>query len=251
MVSLALSEMSWILNAGWYHIFSPDSYPSRTRNTLSHEFSLDVPRGAARCWWWALCLRAPSFHSNDLQVVCIYVLLMGVSRCSSDCALLLSAARLTVCIYIPRLKSCKPYYDVVNLLTVTKTNMIRWNALWLCKNHCCENTAPSLPQCCAAVSNSAVQRSPTVLCSGLGCSRSLPQSGAEWRRAAQRSQLLLKSPADLRRGLRSSSIWLFYKSNLVASWMRLHICRCFQAHLRRLLQSLRAHCVAPGRSGSI
>jgi hypothetical protein len=39
------------------------------------------------------------------------------------------------------------YYDVANLVTVTKTNMIRRNALWLCKNNCCEITAPSLPQC--------------------------------------------------------------------------------------------------------
>jgi len=44
------------------------------------------------------------------------------------------------------------YFDVMNVVTVTKTNMIRRNALWLSKNHCCENTAPSLPQCCGAVS---------------------------------------------------------------------------------------------------
>jgi len=36
--------------------------------------------------------------------------------------------------------------------------------------------------------------------------------------AVQRSQLLLKSPANLRNGLRSSKIWLFSKSNLIASW---------------------------------
>ena len=45
-----------------------------------------------------------------------------------------------------------PYYEVANLVTVTKTNMIRRNALWLCKNNCCENTAPCIPQCCAEVS---------------------------------------------------------------------------------------------------
>jgi len=72
--------------------------------------------------------------------------------------------------------------------------MIRRNALWLCKNHFCEDTAPSLPQSCAAVS-AALEVS---------------------RRAVQWSQLLSKSPADLRRGLRSSKIWLFYKSNLGA-----------------------------------
>jgi len=33
--------------------------------------------------------------------------------------------------------------------------------------------------------------------------------------------------------------------------MHLHNCRCFQEHLRILLQSLRAHCKAPGGPGSI
>jgi len=33
--------------------------------------------------------------------------------------------------------------------------------------------------------------------------------------------------------------------------MHLHNCRCFQGHLRMLLQSLRAHCKAPGGAGSI
>ena len=47
-----------------------------------------------------------------------------------------------------------PYYDVANLVTVTKTIMIRRNALWLCKNHCYENMARSLSQWCAAVSAS-------------------------------------------------------------------------------------------------
>jgi len=154
---------------------------------------------------------------------------MGVSRCSSDYARLLSVARLTVCIYMQGLTWCVPYFNVVNLLTVTKINMIRRNALWLCTDNSCENTAPSLPQCCAAV------------LAALELSRS----------TAQRSQQLLMSPADLRRDLRSSKIWLLYKSNPVASWMRLHYYRCFQEHLRMLLQSLRAHCVAPGRSGSI
>jgi lipid A disaccharide synthetase len=61
-------------------------------------------------------------------------------------------ARLTISIYIQRLKKCLPYYDVVNLVTVTKMNMIRRNTLWLCKNHCCESTAQCLPHSCAAVS---------------------------------------------------------------------------------------------------
>jgi hypothetical protein len=98
-----------------------------------------------------------------------------------------------------------PYYDVANLVTLTKTNLIHeMNP----KNHCCENTALSLPQSCAEVSS---------------CSRSLS----------------------------CSIIWLSYKSNLVASWMHLHNCRCFQEHLRMLFQSLRALCLAPGGPGSI
>jgi len=103
-------------------------------------------------------------------------------------------------------------------VTVTKTNMIRRNAFWLCKNHYCENTAPSLPQ---------------------------------WLLLKSPTELLSKSPTDLRRGLRSSKIWLSYKSILVASWMHLHNSRCFQEHLRILLHSLRALCLATGGSGSI
>jgi len=112
------------------------------------------------------------------------VLSMGVAWCSTDYAGVPSAARLTVCIYRERLKQYMLYYDVANLVTVTKMNTIRRNALWLCKNHCCEITASSLPQSCAAVS-AALEVS---------------------HRAAQRSQPLSKSPTDLRRGLRSSKI---------------------------------------------
>jgi len=76
-----------------------------------------------------------------------------------------------------------------------------------------------------------------------------------WRqvygRAAQRSQLLSRSPTDLRRGLSCSKIWVSYKSNLVASWMYLHACRSFLEHLSLLLESLRALCLAPGGAGSI
>jgi len=136
---------------------------------------------------------------------------MGVSRCSSTYARLPSVVKLTVCIYIERFKWCMPYNDVANLL-VTKMNMIRRNALWLCVNDCCENTTPSLPQSCAAVSTSL-----RVFCTGL------------W----------------------SSKIWLFHKSNLIAFSMHLHNCRCFQGWLKTPLQSLRALCLTPGGSGSI
>ena len=77
-----------------------------------------------------------------------------------------------------------PYYDVAKLVTVTKTDLIGRNALWQCKNDCCENKAASLPQ-----RYSAVWAAPY-------------DSG----RAAQWSQLLSKSPVDLLRGLRSSKI---------------------------------------------
>jgi hypothetical protein len=121
------------------------------------------------------------------------------------------------------------YYDVANLVTITKMNMIGWNTLWLYKNHCCENTASSFPQRCAAVS-AALEVS---------------------KRAAQWSQLLSMSLANLRKCLRSSKIWIFYKSNLVASKMNLHNCMFFQEHMAMLLQSLRVLCLAPGGSGSI
>jgi len=110
------------------------------------------------------------------------VLSMGVAWCSTDYVSVPSAARLTVCIYRERLKQCMPYYDVANLVTVTKMNMIRRNAMWLCKNHFGEFMASSLPQSCAAV-----LAAPEVS-----------------HRAVHLSQLLSKFPADLRRGLRSS-----------------------------------------------
>jgi len=105
----------------------------------------------------------------------------------------------------------------------------RQNSLWLRnpKNHCCENVASSCLQSCTEVS----------------------AAHKVSLRQAQRSRLHSKSPADLRRGLTCSKIWLFYKSNLVASRMPLHTCRCFQEHLRMLLHSLRVLCFTPGGPG--
>jgi len=60
-----------------------------------------------------------------------------------------------------------------------------------------------------------------------------------------------ESPSELRGGFSCSKIWLSYKSNVIASWMHLDNCRCFQEHLRMLLQGLGALCIAPGGSGSI
>jgi hypothetical protein len=44
------------------------------------------------------------------------------------------------------------YYDVANLVLVTKRTMIRQNAVWFCINHCCENRASSVLQIWKAVS---------------------------------------------------------------------------------------------------
>jgi hypothetical protein len=108
--------------------------------------------------------------------------LMGVSWCSSDYARVPSAARCTVCIYLEKLRYCMPYYAVANLVTVTKTNMIRQSYLKLCKNHCCENTPPCLRQ---------------ILRPVLGFTRRISQSCTTAsaalevsRRAVQRSQEL-------------------------------------------------------------
>jgi hypothetical protein len=49
---------------------------------------------------------------------------MGISKCTSDYGCPLSVGRLNVCIYIPILKQCVQYYEVGNLVTVTKMNMI-------------------------------------------------------------------------------------------------------------------------------
>jgi len=51
-----------------------------------------------------LCHLAPSFHHNGLQVVHLYVLSMGMSRCSSNYARAPTAARLAVWIYIEKLR---------------------------------------------------------------------------------------------------------------------------------------------------
>jgi hypothetical protein len=47
-----------------------------------------------------------------------------------------------------------PYYDVMNFVTVTKMHMIDEMPFsdGTLRNHCCENTALSLPQTCAMVS---------------------------------------------------------------------------------------------------
>jgi hypothetical protein len=90
----------------------------------------------------------------------------------------------------------------------------RWNALWLrnTKNHYYESMAPSLLQSC------------TVVSATLEVSR----------RPAQRTpQLQILTILER------------------ASWMPLHNCRCILEHLRMVIQSLRALCLAPGGPQSI
>jgi len=67
-------------------------------------------------------------------------------------------------------------------------------------------------------------------------------------RATQRSQLLLKSPADLHRGLRCSKMCLSYMSNIIASCIHLHNLRWFGLHRSMLLHWLRALCLSPAET---
>ena len=69
--------------------------------------------------------------------------------------------------------------------------------------------------------------------------------------AVQMPQLLWMSLTDLCSGLSCSKRWLSCKWNLVEFWMHLSPFRCFRQHLKILLQSLRALCLAPGGPGSI
>jgi hypothetical protein len=79
---------------------SHSSHTYRARTTLGDKFQFDVVRGALEGWWWVINLLAQMFHPNGLQVVCLKVLSLGISRCSSDYSGQPSAARLTLPIYI-------------------------------------------------------------------------------------------------------------------------------------------------------
>jgi len=69
--------------------------------------------------------------------------------------------------------------------------------------------------------------------------------------AAQRFQLLWKSPADLGRCYSSSNIRLLYQLYLVASRMHLHNSRCFRVYMRLLIKSLGALYITPQNLVSI
>jgi len=147
----------------------------------------------------------------------LQVLSISMSWCFTDFTQVLFDARLMVCTYPEILWNCRPYDDVAYFVTVTTTNMID-KILWGC----------------GTLISFVVWIWHQVSC-----------------RAMQRSQLVLKSSADLCRGLSCFKIGLLYKSNLIASWMHLHHCRCFLQHLRKVLQNLRALCLPAEGPGSI
>jgi len=176
-----------------------------------------------------LCLPAPLFNHNNLQVAHLKVLSIGVSRCSFNYAQVPSVARLIICIYIEKHIWIMPCHDVANLVIVTMTNMIQELTCG------CRTLSATAVRIWHEVSSSPC----TAVAAALRVSH----------RPAFSARLLSKSPANLRRGLRRSKIRLFYNSHLAAFWMHFHNCRCFQEHLRMLLQSLGALCLAPGWSG--
>ena len=110
-----------------------------------------------------------------------------------------------------------PYYDIANLVTLTETNLIH-----------------EMPCGYGTLRTTAVRIWHSV---SLG--------------AAQRSQLLSKSPTVMGRCCSCSIISLSYKSYIVLSWIHIHNCRCFQEHLRMLLESLGALYFTAGGPGSI
>jgi len=48
------------------------SHAPRTRTTRSHKFSLDGTRGAAECWWCALCFLAPTISPQRIARLWTY-----------------------------------------------------------------------------------------------------------------------------------------------------------------------------------
>jgi len=139
----------------------------------------------------------------------------GVSQIYTACHWVhLSFPRIPVCIYIDRLGK---YHDVANLVTVTKTNMID-------EMTCGDGT---------------------IRMTGVRIWHQFS------RRACAEIPAALKvshSPAQRFQQLQNLIILII---NLVACWMHLHYYRCFQEHMRMLLQSLRALSKAPGGAASI
>ena len=110
-----------------------------------------------------------------------------------------------------------PSCNVVNLMTVPNTNMIN-----------------EMPCGSGTLWSTGVRIWHQVTCRA--CAE-VPAALEISSRPAQRSQQL-----------QNLTILMV---NLVASWLHFHNCRCFQKHQRMLLQSLAAHCKAPGGPGSM
>ena len=119
------------------------------------------------------------------------------------------------CMYPERLRQYMPYYAVANHMTVTKMNMIN-----------------KMPGGCGTLITTTVRIWYQVSCRACAEVSAAREVSC---RSALMSHVLLKSPADLRRGVTSFNLWLLYSSNHVAFWIHLHKWRCFQEHLRLLL----------------
>jgi len=175
-------------------------------------------------------------HGDQQIFLTQWPLSSSVSSLNQRLKMLLQSLLSTVCSQIHHMSIYRETY-VINVMSCCcnscdciNDEYDRLNALWLWhhKNHCWENATSSFLQSCAAVS-AAIEFS---------C----------W--PDQQSQLLSNSPADKYRGLSYSIVWLSDESNLVVSCMHLHKCRSSQEHLRMLLQSLGALCLAPGGLGA-
>jgi hypothetical protein len=86
-----------------------------------------------------------------------------------------------------------PYYDVGNPVTITKTPTIRQNALWLCKNNCCENMAPSLLQC----SGPSRSRSLPWSCTTVSAVLEVSVRSAQKSQALENLSILLVKPRSI------------------------------------------------------
>jgi len=152
--------------------------PSSNQNCPFSWIPFGCHESGAECWLWALCLLASLFHHNGLQVVHLWVLNMGMSH------------------VLLRLRSSTSCHKIDRMCIYRMTWII--HAIFWCSEFCECNTDKML---CGNVRTTAVG----ILHRASRC-------------AARRSWLLLKSLADLRRGLRSSKLSLSNRANPIASW---------------------------------
>jgi len=214
MASKCISEFSPSWPARVSHSSTQSQSPRVSLNSLDHGNQLHLQVHMITAFRW-ISMFSQSQSSDSCMVMLQYHLQPGCSY-----------------IYILTvLDKYMPYCDVTNHVTVTNPNLIY-------EIHC-----GYAPEC-----TTAIRRQHQVP-----------------RRAAQRSQLLTKSStwlwrglscfqkssANLGRGYSKSKIPLSGTSSLLASWIHLHIFRCWQEHLAMIFQSLRTLCTAPGEPGSI